>query len=67
MSISEIISSWKQRAKIDYFSLFIPLWFAFDSWCKDKYLGPNQRDCLESLKKDEINNKKDSEPCDIEV
>lgn len=57
MSISETISSWKQRAEIDYFSLFVPLWLAFDAWCKDKYGLQTQRGCLEALKNDEINNR----------
>ena len=57
MSISDNISSWKHRAEIDYFSIFIPLWLAFDSWFKDKYGEHNQRDCIETLKNDEINNK----------
>ena len=57
MSISETISSWKQKAEIDYFSLFVPLWLAFDAWCKDKYGLSTQRDCLEALKKDDLNNK----------
>lgn len=56
MSISVTISSWKQKAEIDYFSLFIPLWLSFDAWCKDKYGHPTQRGCLEALKIDEINN-----------
>ena len=57
MSISEIITSWKQKAEIDYFSLFVPLWLAFDAWFKDKYPQSNDRDCLEALKSDEINNR----------
>lgn len=57
MSVSETISSWKQKAEIDYFSLFVPLWLAFDAWCKDKYGKHTQRLCLEALKNDEINNK----------
>ena len=57
MSVSETISSWKQKSEIDYFSLFFPLWLAFDAWCKDKYGKSTQRECLESLKKDELNNK----------
>lgn len=57
MSISETISSWKQKSEIDYFSLFVPLWLAFDAWCKDKYGHSTQRDCLEALKIDEINNR----------
>ena len=57
MSTSEIISSWKQKSEIDYFSLFFPLWLAFDAWCKDKYGKPTQRKCLEALKNDGLNNK----------
>lgn len=57
MSVSETISSWKQKSEIDYFSLFFPLWLAFDAWCKDKYGLFTQRDCLEALKNDELNNK----------
>lgn len=57
MSISETITSWKGKSEIDYFSLFVPLWLAFDAWCKDKYGQTTQRECLEMLKKDEINNR----------
>jgi hypothetical protein len=57
MSVSETISSWKQKSEIDYFSLFFPLWLAFDAWCKDKYGLSTQRDCLEALKNDELNNR----------
>jgi len=57
MSISQTISSWKQKSEVDYFSLFVPLWLAFDAWCKDKYGLSDQRRCLEALKNDEINNK----------
>ncbi len=57
MSITETISSWKGKSEIDYFSLFVPLWLAFDAWCKDKYGHSTQRDCLEALKNDNLNNK----------
>lgn len=57
MSISETISSWRQKSEIDYFSLFVPLWLAFDAWFKDKYSPTTDRDCLEELKNDEINNR----------
>jgi len=57
MSISETISSWKQKAEIDYFALFVPLWLAFDAWFKDKYAQKTDRENLEALKMDEINNK----------
>lgn len=52
----QTITEWKQKAEIDYFSLFIPLWLAFDLWCKDKYGHSTQRNCIEALKIDEINN-----------
>lgn len=57
MPISETISSWKGKSEIDYFSIFVPLWLAFDAWCKDKYGQATQRECLEMLKNDEINNR----------
>lgn len=57
MSISQIISDWKRKAEIDYFALFVPLWLAFDAWCKDKYGHATQRDCLEALKNDDLNNR----------
>ncbi|KJU81875.1 hypothetical protein MBAV_005931 [Candidatus Magnetobacterium bavaricum] len=57
MSVSTIISFWKERAEIDYVSVFVPLWLAFDAWIEDKYGKPTQRECLEALKDDTINNK----------
>ena len=57
MSISKIISSWRQRSDIDYFSLFVPLWLAFDAWYKDRVGHSKDRDCLEALKYDKLNNK----------
>lgn len=57
MSTVHTISAWKQKSEIDYFSLFVPLWLAFDAWCKDKYGRSTQRECLEMLKSDAINNK----------
>lgn len=57
MSISETIASWRQKSEIDYFSLFVPLWLAFDAWFKDRYSSATDRDCLEKLKNDEINNR----------
>jgi len=57
MPTTQTISAWKQKSEIDYFSLFVPLWLAFDAWCKDKYGLPQQRHCLEALKNDNLNNK----------
>jgi len=57
MSISDTISSWKRKSEIDYFSLFVPLWLAFDAWFKDKYAPTTDRECLEMMKNDEINNR----------
>ena len=55
--VKETIKSWRKRAEIDYFSLFVPLWLAFETWFKYKYSKTNGRENLESLKIDDTNNK----------
>ena len=50
MSISEIISRWKQKSEIDYMPLFISLWFSLNAWMKDRFEQEKDRDNLKSLK-----------------
>ena len=50
MSVSQNISEWKKRSKIDYFPLFISLWLALNAWMKDRCPGQSDRDRLNSLK-----------------
>lgn len=51
MSISEIIASWKKKAEIDYFPLFISLWLSLNAWMKDHCCGNDDRCRLDDLKK----------------
>ena len=50
MSISQIISRWKEKAEIDYFPLFIALWFSLNAWMKDHRPGNDDRCRLNNLK-----------------
>ena len=51
MSTSENISLWKQRAKIDYFPLFISLWLSLNAWMRDHFSDKKKdRAQLELLK-----------------
>ena len=50
MSISQIISRWKEKSEIDYFPLFIALWFSLNAWMKDHRPGNNDRCRLNNLK-----------------
>ena len=52
MSMSQIISRWKEKAQIDYFPLFIALWFSLNAWMKDHRPGNNDRCRLNNLKKE---------------
>jgi hypothetical protein len=56
-SVSDNIAKWKQKAEIDYFSLFIPLWLAFNAWIKDRHIKDSDRESIESLKEDNMYNK----------
>ena len=51
MSMSRIISRWKEKAEIDYFPLFIALWFSLNAWMKDHCTGNNDRNRLDDLKR----------------
>lgn len=53
MSVSQIISRWKEKAEIDYFPLFISLWFSLNAWMKDHRLGNNDRCRLNNLKSED--------------
>ena len=45
-------SKWRTLAEIDYYSLFIKTWLAFNSWYKGYYPNiKNDRDCLQEIKK----------------
>jgi len=50
MSASDNISSWKKKAEIDYMPLFISLWFAFNAWIKDRFVGDRDRDLIDNCK-----------------
>lgn len=51
-SPSSNTSRWKELSEIDYFSLFIKTWLAFNSWYRGHYPGiRDDRGCLEELKK----------------
>ena len=52
MSMSQIISRWKEKAEIDYFPLFIALWFSLNAWMKDHRPGHGDRCRLNNLKKE---------------
>ena len=42
--------SWRARSEIDYFPLFVPLWFSLNSWMRDHFNTPRERQSLELLK-----------------
>ena len=50
MSVSQMISRWKEKAEIDYFPLFISLWFSLNVWMKDHEPGNDDRCRLNNLK-----------------
>lgn len=52
MSDSErnIVTLWKERAEIDYVSLFMPLWLSLDAWMRDRYIEDTDRIRLELFK-----------------
>lgn len=52
MSMSQIISRWKEKAEIDYFPVFISLWLSLNAWMKDRRLGNDDRCRLNKLKKE---------------
>lgn len=41
---------WRERAKIDYFSLFVPIWLSLNAWMRDRFTAQDERDFLEALK-----------------
>ena len=41
---------WREQAKIDYFSLFVPAWLSLNAWMRDRFTGQNERILLEDLK-----------------
>ena len=44
-------AKWKSLSEIDYYSLFIKIWFAFNSWYKGHYPQcTNDRECIKELK-----------------
>lgn len=45
-----LFTSWRERARIDYFSLFVPLWFSVNAWMLDRYTVTRDRSLLEELK-----------------
>lgn len=50
-SASENTSKWRSLSEIDYFSLFMKSWFAFNAWYKGHYPNENSdRDCINNLK-----------------
>ena len=63
--IPEIATSWRKKSEVDYFPLFVPLWLAFDAWLranfspplsKNRKIPPSDRERLETLKYDYVNN-----------
>ena len=50
MPVSNNISSWKERAKIDYIPLFISLWLAFNAWIKDRFTSGRDRNLINDCK-----------------
>lgn len=50
MSVSTIIAGWKKQAEIDYFPIFISLWFSMNTWMKDHCSGDTDRCRLNDLK-----------------
>lgn len=52
MSISGIISRWKEKSEIDYMPLFISLWLSLNAWMKDRFKGCGDRARLKFLKRD---------------
>jgi hypothetical protein len=48
------MNKWKELSEIDYFSLFIKNWLAFNSWYVSHYSGlEKDRDIIEEIKKTE--------------
>lgn len=41
---------WREQAKIDYFSLFVPIWLSLNAWMRERFTAQNERDFLETLK-----------------
>ena len=41
---------WREQAKIDYFSLFVPAWLALNAWMRDRFAAQDERRILEALK-----------------
>jgi len=55
-SPSDNTTKWKELAEIDYYSLFIKIWLAFNSWYKGHYPSyTNDRDCIDKIKDDSDN------------
>ncbi|MFC1676329.1 hypothetical protein ACFL3G_04615 [Planctomycetota bacterium] len=49
-SEKNIVTLWKERAEIDYMSLFMPLWLSLDAWMRDRYTEDTDRKRLELFK-----------------
>ena len=41
---------WKERAKIDYFPLFVPLWFSLNAWMRGRFKETRDRGLIELMK-----------------
>lgn len=41
---------WREQAKIDYFSLFVPIWLSLNAWMRDRFTARDERGFLELLK-----------------
>ena len=63
--VPKIATSWRKKSEVDYFPLFVPLWLAFDAWLranfnppttKNSKIPPSDRERLETLKYDYVNN-----------
>ena len=41
---------WRERAKIDYFPLFVPLWFSLNAWMRGRFKETKDRSLIELMK-----------------
>lgn len=50
MPVEASLAEWKRQARVDYFNLFVPLWFYLNAWMRARFAATNDRDVIELMK-----------------